>query len=71
MSNLLLSVGATEVEGQCPLEDRTRPGVTTLGQEATEHEAGISVSGIDGDHLTIDFDKAGRKKVMAAFVEKP
>ncbi|HAT35184.1 MAG TPA: DNA helicase II, partial [Rhodospirillaceae bacterium] len=26
---------------------------------------------IDGDHLTIDFDKAGTKKVVAAFVEKP
>lgn len=24
---------------------------------------------VDGDHLTIDFDKAGRKKVVASFVE--
>ena len=29
------------------------------------------VNEIDGDHLTIDFDKAGTKKVVAAFVEKP
>ena len=29
------------------------------------------VNDIDGDHLTIDFDKAGTKKVVAAFVEKP
>ena len=29
------------------------------------------VADIDGDHLTIDFDKAGTKKVVAAFVEKP
>ena len=28
------------------------------------------VVSIDGDHLTIQFDKAGTKKVVAAFVEK-
>jgi DNA helicase-2/ATP-dependent DNA helicase PcrA len=26
---------------------------------------------VDGDHLSIDFDQAGTKKVVAAFVEKP
>jgi DNA helicase-2/ATP-dependent DNA helicase PcrA len=25
---------------------------------------------VEGDHLTIDFDNAGSKKVVAAFVEK-
>ena len=25
---------------------------------------------VDGDHLTIEFDKAGAKRVVAAFVEK-
>ena len=29
------------------------------------------VRGVDGDYLTIDFDNADRKKVMATFVEKP
>ncbi len=29
------------------------------------------VIAVDGDHLTIEFDKAGRKAVVAAFVEKP
>ena len=26
---------------------------------------------VDGDKLTIDFDKAGEKRVVAAFVTKP
>jgi DNA helicase-2/ATP-dependent DNA helicase PcrA len=29
-----------------------------------------SVRTVEGDHLTIDFDNAGTKKVVAAFVEK-
>lgn len=29
-----------------------------------------TVVAVDGDHLTIEFDKAGRKKVVAAFVEQ-
>ena len=30
-----------------------------------------NITEIDGDHLTIKFDKAGTKKVIAAFVQKP
>jgi DNA helicase-2/ATP-dependent DNA helicase PcrA len=30
-----------------------------------------SVRATEGDKLTIDFDKAGQKKVIAAFVQKP
>jgi len=29
-----------------------------------------SVRTVEGDHLTIEFDNAGTKKVVAAFVEK-
>jgi DNA helicase-2/ATP-dependent DNA helicase PcrA len=30
-----------------------------------------TVTAVEGDKLTIDFDKAGTKKVVAAFVERP
>jgi DNA helicase-2/ATP-dependent DNA helicase PcrA len=30
-----------------------------------------TVRSVEGDKLTIQFDKAGDKKVVAAFVEKP
>ena len=42
------------------------------GERCFHQKFGMGVvSDVDGDHLTIDFDKAGSKKVVAAFVEKP
>jgi DNA helicase-2/ATP-dependent DNA helicase PcrA len=42
------------------------------GERCFHQKFGMGVvSAVDGDHLTIDFDKAGTKKVVAAFVEKP
>jgi hypothetical protein len=30
-----------------------------------------TIEAVDGDHLTIEFDNAGTKRVMAQFVAKP
>jgi hypothetical protein len=30
-----------------------------------------NIRAVDGDKLTIDFDKAGEKRVVSAFVTKP
>jgi len=42
-----------------------------LGDRCFHQKFGMGwVRVVEGDHLTIDFDKAGTKKVVAAFVEK-
>ena len=43
----------------------------SVGERCFHQKFGMGdVVSIDGDHLTIQFDKAGTKKVVAAFVEK-
>jgi DNA helicase-2/ATP-dependent DNA helicase PcrA len=43
-----------------------------LGDRCVHQKFGMgSVRAMEGDKLTIDFDKAGQKKVIAAFVQKP
>jgi len=44
----------------------------SIGERCFHQKFGMGdVIAADGDKLTIDFDKAGRKKVIAAFVQKP
>jgi DNA helicase II / ATP-dependent DNA helicase PcrA len=44
----------------------------SVGERCFHQKFGMGdVVAADGDKLTIDFDKAGRKKVIAAFVQKP
>jgi len=60
-----------------PLQGRASPLKTEehnfkLGERCFHQKFGPgTVVSVDGDHLSIEFDKAGHKKVVAAFVEKP
>ena len=48
------------------------PGGFAVGERCFHQKFGMgSVRAAEGDKLTIDFDKAGQKKVIAAFVQKP
>ena len=49
---------------------RARPCPFSMGQRIFHQKFGYGViTAADGDKLTIDFDKAGQKRVMAGFVE--
>jgi len=43
-----------------------------LGERIFHQKFGYgAITQIDGNKLTVDFDKAGRKRVVASFVERP
>ena len=55
-----------------PVGTATGSSGFSVGDRCFHQKFGMGdIAAADGDKLTIDFDKAGRKKVMAAFVQKP
>ena len=46
------------------------PSAFALGQRVFHQKFGYgTISDIDGNKLTVEFEKAGQKKVVASFVE--
>ena len=62
-----------QLEAQAELVATTAPGAAgyDLGERIFHQKFGYGrIAGIDGNKLTIDFEKAGRKRVIASFVER-
>ncbi|MBT5110258.1 MAG: ATP-binding domain-containing protein, partial [Rhodospirillaceae bacterium] len=63
--------GATLIEATA-VTAKAGPSGFAVGERCFHQKFGMGVvRAADGDKLTIDFDKAGQKKVIAAFVQKP
>ena len=63
--------GATLIEATATTT-KAGPSGFAIGERCFHQKFGMGVvRAADGDKLTIDFDKAGQKKVIAAFVQKP
>jgi DNA helicase-2/ATP-dependent DNA helicase PcrA len=61
----------TEIEGDLVAASTAMPNAAfSLGQRVFHQKFGYgSISEIDGNKLTVEFEKAGQKKVVASFVE--
>ncbi len=61
--------GETPLDGEARLIDAAPPGAFAVGARVFHRKFGYgTVSAADGDRLDIDFDKAGKKKVISDFV---
>ena len=59
------------IEGELIAKSTSAPSVYKLGERVFHLKFGYGqVSEVDGNKLTVDFDKAGRKKVVDSFVER-
>ncbi len=65
-------VRAPEIDGEGYTIDRSGQGSFAPGDRVFHRKFGMGdVGAVDGDKLEIDFDNAGRKKVVASFVSRP
>jgi len=64
--------GAKMIEGEIIGKGhKNKPVLFDVGERVFHNKFGYgNIVGIDGDKLTIDFDKAGQKRVVDAYVEK-
>jgi DNA helicase II / ATP-dependent DNA helicase PcrA len=59
------------IEGEIVARSTSQSARFDVGTRVLHQKFGPGyVSGVDGNKLTVDFDKAGRKMVMDSFVEK-
>ena len=64
-----IAAPARDAGGYAPAKGKTG---FDIGERVFHQKFGMgNIRSIEGDKLDIDFDKAGRKKVVASFVEKP
>ena len=64
-----IAAPARDAGGYAPATGKTG---FDIGERVFHQKFGMgNIRSIEGDKLDIDFDKAGRKKVVASFVEKP
>jgi DNA helicase-2/ATP-dependent DNA helicase PcrA len=62
--------GPREIEGELVAKSTGAPSTFEHGQRVFHTKFGPgSVAGIDGNKLTVDFDKAGRKMVLDSFLQ--
>jgi DNA helicase II / ATP-dependent DNA helicase PcrA len=65
------SRGPMTLEGELVASSTDRGGGYSLGERVFHQKFGYGlVAEIDGNKLTVDFDKAGRKRVVDSFVER-
>lgn len=63
--------GPLTIEGELVAKSTGTTSAFRLGERVFHQKFGYgSVSGIDGNKLTVDFDKAGQKRVVDSFVDK-
>jgi len=63
--------GPLEIDGELVAKSVSDSSDYSLGERVFHQKFGYGqVSGIEGNKLTIDFDKAGRKRVIDSFVER-
>ena len=64
------SAGPREIEGELIAKSTGAPSSFEHGQRVFHTKFGPgTVAGIDGNKLTVDFDKAGRKMVLDSFLQ--
>jgi DNA helicase-2/ATP-dependent DNA helicase PcrA len=60
------------IEGEGHLVDRSQIETFSEGDRVFHQKFGMgTINSVDGDKLSITFDKAGEKKVIARFVSRP
>ncbi|WP_430912466.1 ATP-dependent helicase [Methylobacterium sp. sgz302541] len=65
------SAGPRQIEGELVARSSGAPSAFSDGMRVFHTKFGPgTVSGIDGNKLTVDFDKAGRKMVLDSFVQQ-
>jgi DNA helicase-2/ATP-dependent DNA helicase PcrA len=63
--------GPLEIDGELVAKSVTPSSDYVLGERVFHQKFGYgAISAIEGNKLTIDFDKAGRKRVIDSFVER-
>jgi DNA helicase-2/ATP-dependent DNA helicase PcrA len=63
--------GPLEIDGELVAKSVTPSSEYSLGERVFHQKFGYGeISAIEGNKLTIDFDKAGRKRVIDSFVER-
>ncbi|MGV8839404.1 MAG: ATP-dependent helicase [Bauldia sp.] len=63
--------GPLEIDGELVAKSVTSSSDFAVGQRVFHQKFGYGeIAGIEGNKLTIDFDKAGRKRVIDGFVER-
>ena len=70
-ANIGNSAVTSEIEGELVAASTAEtPAAFSLGQRVFHQKFGYGrISEIDGNKLTVEFEKAGQKKVVASFVE--
>ena len=59
------------IEGELIASDDESAASYQTGERVFHDKFGYgTISGVDGNKLTIDFEKAGRKRVLDSFVER-
>lgn len=62
---------ALTIEGELIAKSTGAPSFYKLGERVFHLKFGYGqIAEVDGNKLTVDFDKAGRKKVVDSFVER-
>ncbi|MEG9528761.1 MAG: DUF3553 domain-containing protein, partial [Hyphomicrobiales bacterium] len=58
------------IEGELIAKSTGAPSAFEMGQRVFHTKFGPgTIAGVDGNKLTVDFDKAGRKMVLDSFIQ--